>query len=265
MQGNAEGDARDGLGALSAREKEVLRLLLAGHGAKSGARELGLSVHTINEHLREARRKLGTSSSREAARLLGEAERAAPNSLGTKQLGVADPVPAASKGAASDRRPGAGHSVAWLGGGMLIMSLVIAAAALSTLFHAGGPAQAPGAAANIAMSPDAESAAAARAWLALVDRQAWDASWDAAGGLFKAQMAKPDWASAVAAARAPYGALKARTFESVSKSHSLPGAPAGDYEVLQFQTSFAQKPDAAETVILARENAGWKVIGYFVR
>lgn len=69
---------RDGPDALSAREKQVLRLLLAGHDAKSSARELGLSVHTVNEHLREARRKLGVSSSREAARRLADTERGPP-------------------------------------------------------------------------------------------------------------------------------------------------------------------------------------------
>lgn len=49
---------------LSAREKEALRLLLVGHDAKSIANTLGLSVHTINDRLRDARRKLGVSSSR---------------------------------------------------------------------------------------------------------------------------------------------------------------------------------------------------------
>ena len=79
----------DGFQALTEREKETLRLLLGGHDAKSIARELGLSVHTINERLREARRKIGVSSSREAARLLGEAEQRTPNSLGDNDFGVA--------------------------------------------------------------------------------------------------------------------------------------------------------------------------------
>ncbi len=59
---------------LSDKEKQVLRLLLRGHDAKSSARELELSVHTVNERLRDARRKLGVSSSREAARMLHESE-----------------------------------------------------------------------------------------------------------------------------------------------------------------------------------------------
>jgi DNA-binding CsgD family transcriptional regulator len=52
------------VGALNEREKQALRLLLDGHDAKSAAVTLGLSVHTINEYLRQARRKLGVTSSR---------------------------------------------------------------------------------------------------------------------------------------------------------------------------------------------------------
>jgi DNA-binding CsgD family transcriptional regulator len=78
--------------SLSEREQETLRLLLAGHDAKSIARHLGLSVHTVNDRLREARRKLGVSSSREAARLLAQADADHPNSLAHKKFGVSDQV-----------------------------------------------------------------------------------------------------------------------------------------------------------------------------
>ncbi len=53
---------------ITEREEAVLRLLVQGHEAKSIAATLGLSVHAVNERLRDARRKLGASSSREAAR-----------------------------------------------------------------------------------------------------------------------------------------------------------------------------------------------------
>ena len=55
---------------LSEKEKQTLRLIVRGHDAKSIARTLGLSVHTINERLRDARREMAVSSSREAARML---------------------------------------------------------------------------------------------------------------------------------------------------------------------------------------------------
>jgi DNA-binding CsgD family transcriptional regulator len=72
--------------ALTEKEKQTLRLLLAGHDAKSLARSLGLSVHTVNERLRDARRKLSASSSREAARLLLEVEGGGYKSLGDDEM-----------------------------------------------------------------------------------------------------------------------------------------------------------------------------------
>src|SRR6056297_2490112 len=68
------------IGTLTDKEKEALRLLVAGHDAKSSANLLGLSVHTINDRLRNARRKLDVSSSREAARILRDAEGDTPQS-----------------------------------------------------------------------------------------------------------------------------------------------------------------------------------------
>jgi DNA-binding CsgD family transcriptional regulator len=55
---------------LNEGELEVLRLLAAGHTAKTIAHRLGRSETSINERLREARRKTGIGSSRELARLL---------------------------------------------------------------------------------------------------------------------------------------------------------------------------------------------------
>lgn len=56
---------------LSARELEVLRLLAEGHTIKSIAVQLGRTEASINERLRDARRKTGVGSSRELARQLG--------------------------------------------------------------------------------------------------------------------------------------------------------------------------------------------------
>lgn len=59
-------------GALTDRELEILRLLAGGHTVKSIAAQLGRSEASINERLREARRKTGVGSSRELARQLAE-------------------------------------------------------------------------------------------------------------------------------------------------------------------------------------------------
>jgi hypothetical protein len=66
-------------------------------------------------------------------------------------------------------------------------------------------------------------------------------------------------------ARGPLGAVSSRTFQIENRTRTLPGVPDGDYEVVQFQTNFAKKSGATETVFLAREGTGWKVNGYFIR
>ncbi|MEO0057326.1 MAG: hypothetical protein RIT17_776, partial [Pseudomonadota bacterium] len=55
---------------LTDRELEILRLLAGGHTVKSIAAQLERSEASINERLREARRKTGVGSSRELARRL---------------------------------------------------------------------------------------------------------------------------------------------------------------------------------------------------
>lgn len=68
---------------LSDKEIEVLALIARGHDAKSAARELTLSPHTIYQRLRRAREKLGANNSREAARLFFDGERAGTRSDGS--------------------------------------------------------------------------------------------------------------------------------------------------------------------------------------
>lgn len=59
---------------LSEREKQCLRLFYANYNIKEIAAELKLSSNTVNEHLRSARRLLGTNRSMQAARMLFEYE-----------------------------------------------------------------------------------------------------------------------------------------------------------------------------------------------
>lgn len=113
---------------LTPRQKEILRLLGVGYDVKSVSRELGISNHTVAEHLREARRHLGVSSSREAARLLRQAESGPPNDMGHSRLGVVGPTTAVlSSGQLSPNRRRAYAGVA------LVMLIAAAAIVLSQL------------------------------------------------------------------------------------------------------------------------------------
>lgn len=91
--------------ALTDRELEVLRLLAAGHTVKSIAAQLGRSEASINERLRDARRKTGFGSSRELARVLASQETwdnfpdlSASPALAEPAQGSGRPGPARSKG-----------------------------------------------------------------------------------------------------------------------------------------------------------------------
>ena len=256
-----------GVQALSEKEKQTLRLLLRGHDSKSIAVEQGLSVHTVNERLRECRKKLGVSSSREAARRLAELERA-PENLGDKQLGVATGATAGLQMNASDRPPGAVREKAWLIGGILVVSLIIAAVLLTSSMNASeGTAPAVAAAATGSAQRNARSpaVAAAHSWVSLVDAGKLEESWKRAGAMFRSQISAPGWTASVQPVRAQVGSLVTRKFKSAEAHNSLPGAPAGQYEIVQFDTSFTKAKSTVETVVLARERSGWKVVGYFVR
>jgi hypothetical protein len=106
----------------------------------------------------------------------------------------------------------------------------------------------------------------ARDWLALIDGESVLDSWGAAGSKFKQAITPARWGESLQEVRAPFGALEQRTMLATSFSKTLPGAPDGDYALVQFRTTFAKKTAARETVTLERETDGaWRVIGYFIR
>jgi hypothetical protein len=98
-----------------------------------------------------------------------------------------------------------------------------------------------------------------------LDDQHWDQSWAEGGDLMKSHTTKTQWTSSVQSARQALGVPSSRVVQTVTKAKTLPGAPAGEYEVFQFLTNFAQKQGAIETVTVSYEGASWKVEGYFIR
>ncbi len=254
---------QEGTERLTEREKETLRLLARGHDAKSVAIQMGLSVHTVNERLRTARQKLGASNSRAAARHLMELECNDPKNLGDKLLGEVVPDGSVHKSPRSNNHQGYGLALG-IGG---VAMLVLVAAVLFT--GVSGPETSPTRASPVS-APAVQASADefttdSLAWLALLDDRRWNDSWQSAGAIFKARLSSDAWATSARAVRDPLGPVVSRTLQSAQPTTSLPGAPAGEYWVAQYQTSFANKSNAIETVVLAREGSAWKVVGYFIR
>ncbi|MGI9323857.1 MAG: DUF4019 domain-containing protein [Pseudomonadales bacterium] len=106
---------------------------------------------------------------------------------------------------------------------------------------------------------------AALAWLSDVDAGQYERSWGNAARLFKQQIDAAQWAHAVGGARLPLGMVISRKILSATYAQSLPGAPDGDYVVIQFQTEFEHKTSAVETVTPMLDADVWRVSGYYVR
>ncbi|WCT72537.1 helix-turn-helix transcriptional regulator [Sphingomonas naphthae] len=84
----------DRTSSLTDAQRDCLRLVASGLEAKEIARALEISSHAVIERLRAARRQLGVSTSREAARLMLQAEQGATyNPFVTMPIGVVPPSP----------------------------------------------------------------------------------------------------------------------------------------------------------------------------
>ena len=107
---------------------------------------------------------------------------------------------------------------------------------------------------------------AAESWLALVDDGKYGESWDAAADYLKNAVTKDDFVKSLKAARTPLGKLKSREIRSKEYRTSLPGAPDGQYVVIQFKTSLENKKSAIETVTpMLGKDGKWRVSGYYIR
>ncbi len=102
-------------------------------------------------------------------------------------------------------------------------------------------------------------------WLAQVDTAKYAATWDEASTSLQAAVSKEQWISGLAQVHAQTGPLGARTVTQYQYSTSLPGAPPGEYVVLQYHT-VAGSGFVTETVALRHDGVrGWRVAGYFVK
>lgn len=117
-----------------------------------------------------------------------------------------------------------------------------------------------------AETPEREALEVAEAWLAVVDSGDYAKSWDTAAAYFKGAITKEKWEQALEGVRPPLGKVLSRKVKAKQFATSLPGAPDGEYVVIQYETSFENKSTAVETVTPMKDEDGkWRVSGYFVR
>ena len=106
----------------------------------------------------------------------------------------------------------------------------------------------------------------ARDWLALVDSGEYEKSWERASSLFRNAVDEAGWKQALNGTRTPLGNVLSRELKSAQFATNLPGAPDGEYVVIQFSSKFDMKESAIETVTpMMDEDGTWRVAGYFIK
>jgi hypothetical protein len=97
----------------------------------------------------------------------------------------------------------------------------------------------------------------ARQWLVLVDDKNYTQSWSEAAKAFQNREKTDAWAAKAGTERTPMGAVASRDLKSIDLSRS-------NTATVRYDTVFAHKASAVETVTLAYENGGWSVTDYAV-
>jgi len=107
---------------------------------------------------------------------------------------------------------------------------------------------------------------AALKWLKLLDEGKYAESYEAAAERFKKVVTKERWIKSMNAFRKPLGKMLSRKLKAKKYTTSLPGAPDGEYVLMQFETSFENKKSAVESLTPMLDSDGeWRVSGYFIK
>ncbi len=108
--------------------------------------------------------------------------------------------------------------------------------------------------------------AAADQWLTLIDKKSYPDSWLAAAKIFRAAVSLSQWSDIAASVRDPLGELLSRDLFHDQSTTSLPGMPDGQYLILRYATTFANKARAVESItVIKDEDGSWRVAGYFIK
>ena len=121
---------------------------------------------------------------------------------------------------------------------------------------------------SIQAQPAADTQAAQRqalGFLGYLDQGRYADSYAYTGMLIRNQADRSSFAQQIEKARAGVGAMQQRALTDATYSTTVPGAPQGQYVVLHYHTSFANRPDATETLTLDFAKDYWRLAGYYIR
>jgi hypothetical protein len=109
-----------------------------------------------------------------------------------------------------------------------------------------------------------EASTAGQKWLALLDDQKYEESWQQAASMFRDQVKQEQWVVSLKRFRDPLGPLVSRTSSRVDFAKTLRGAPDADYAIIHFTTTFKNKSDVTERLTLVKEDGKWQAAAYAI-
>jgi hypothetical protein len=116
------------------------------------------------------------------------------------------------------------------------------------------------------LGDDKEAVEAGKKWLELLDAGKPGVAWDSASKQLQSVVKRDAFIAQVRAARKPLGKLESRTAVKFARAHDIPGAPTGDYAIIQFDGKYANGKHLSEQLVWTIDDAGiWRVAGYFYR
>jgi tetratricopeptide (TPR) repeat protein len=103
-------------------------------------------------------------------------------------------------------------------------------------------------------------------WLAALDAGKYADCWEQSAAAIRKTVPKANLEAALKTALQPFGKVVSRKLLAADYETSLPGAPNGEYVIMQYQTDFESKKGAIETITPTKEADGqWRVSGYYVK
>ncbi len=129
---------------------------------------------------------------------------------------------------------------------------------------ASGPTSgaAPGATAT-SMTPSPDDRA--KQWLTLLDDANYTDAYAQMSSAAKGKTAMPAWQNRLVTTRQSLGAMASRNIKDVKLTKVRPGMSDGQSATVRFDSGFAKKAAAVESVTLISEKGGWSVTDYSIQ
>ena len=120
-----------------------------------------------------------------------------------------------------------------------------------------------GAGPSTSMTPTPDDRA--KQWLTLIDDRNYADAYRQMGAAARDRVSADSWSGTVDGVRAPLGAMASRNLKDVRLANALPAMRDGQYAIVRYDSAFAHRAAAAESVTLILDHGTWSVIGYFIK